>query len=81
MSNFSRAGRVVVLVIGLAGVAGAVSGCAVGVSAGAGAAVTVTDTANDGRSRAATASDPYMSKSAAAAERAIAEAQGYPPRR
>lgn len=79
MSNFSRAGRAAVLALGMVSIAGALSGCAVGVSAGAGAAVTVTDTSNE-RPRAATTSDPYLSKSAAAAERAAAEASGYPRR-
>ena len=79
MSNFSRAGRAVVLALGMMSVAGALSGCAVGVSGGAEAAVTVTDMSNE-RPRAAVISDPYMSRSAAAAERAAAEASGYPRR-
>ena len=82
MSNFSRAGRAVVLALGMVSVAAALSGCAVGVSAGAGAAITVTDPSND-RPHAAITSDPYMARSAAgaadrAADRAVAEATGHP---
>lgn len=84
MSNFSRGSRALALALGMLGVAGALSGCAVGVSAGAGAAVTVTDTTNE-RPHAAITSDPYMAGSAAAsadraADRAVAEASGHPRR-
>lgn len=79
MSNISRAGRAMVLAFGMISVAGALSGCAIGVSAGAGAAVTVTDPTVE-RSREAITSDPYMTPSAAAAERAVAEAAGRPRR-
>ena len=82
MSNIRRVGRAVVLALGMVSLAGALSGCAVGVSAGAGAAVTVTDTYNE-RPHAGITSDPYMSRSAAgaadrAADRAVAEASGRP---
>lgn len=79
MSNLNRAGRAVVLALGMFSLAGALSGCAVGVSAGAGAAVTVSDPSSD-RPRAAITSDPYMTPAAAAAERAASEAAGHPRR-
>ena len=82
MSNIRRVGRAFGLALGVVSLAGALSGCAIGVSAGAGAAVTVTDTSNE-RPHAAITSDPYMARSASAAadraaDRAVSEASGHP---